>query len=238
MPPPSPPLASASQPAAGGGPDQLPFEPPSLAIDNSEDEHRLAEFPDFSRSLSYDTVDQEREVEDDRLFDGADNGRERLRAVPPATMATSPFLEEIDLGGTSPGGLAADAAVASAFTSSSSSGSLRPLQRDDDDVHSPPKTRFAGTVRVEDAEVDDHRWESSATTDVGDGHDDDTQDSTRPPPLSRTSSFMSDAEEDARDETDHNLYDWSDEEDLVDQEAKFDESMGLTKRKKSWGPKR
>lgn len=38
---------------------------------------------------------------------------------------------------------------------------------------------------------------------------------------------------------DDEFYDWSDEEDLVDEEAKFENKMGTTdKKKKTWGPKR
>lgn len=33
-------------------------------------------------------------------------------------------------------------------------------------------------------------------------------------------------------------YDWSTDEDLVDQEAKFEEKLGLKKRQKGWGPRR
>jgi hypothetical protein len=33
-------------------------------------------------------------------------------------------------------------------------------------------------------------------------------------------------------------YDWSGEEDLVDEEAKFEERMGVKPKKKGWGPKR
>lgn len=33
-------------------------------------------------------------------------------------------------------------------------------------------------------------------------------------------------------------YDWSGEEDLVDEEAKFEEQMGTKQKPKSWGPRR
>lgn len=33
-------------------------------------------------------------------------------------------------------------------------------------------------------------------------------------------------------------YDWSTDEDLVDQEAKFEEKLGVKRRQKGWGPKR
>lgn len=34
------------------------------------------------------------------------------------------------------------------------------------------------------------------------------------------------------------MYDWSDEEDLVDQEAKFENKLSSSKKKKGWGPRR
>jgi hypothetical protein len=33
-------------------------------------------------------------------------------------------------------------------------------------------------------------------------------------------------------------YDWSTDEDLVDQEAKFEEKLGVKRRSKGWGPRR
>lgn len=33
-------------------------------------------------------------------------------------------------------------------------------------------------------------------------------------------------------------YDWSDEEDLVDEQAKFDKNLSNTEKKKGWGPRR
>lgn len=43
--------------------------------------------------------------------------------------------------------------------------------------------------------------------------------------------------DDEGDEEDE-FYDWSDEDDLVDEEAKFESKMGATTKKKTWGPKR
>lgn len=50
---------------------------------------------------------------------------------------------------------------------------------------------------------------------------------------SRTASVA--GTDDSDDESD---YDWSGEEDLVDEEQKFEERMGVAKKKKGWGPKR
>ena len=49
-------------------------------------------------------------------------------------------------------------------------------------------------------------------------------------PQSRASSIAGTDEEDSEDE-----YDWSGEEDLVDEEAKFEQAMGVKKKKKGWG---
>ncbi|KAH8830586.1 Mechanosensitive ion channel-domain-containing protein [Flagelloscypha sp. PMI_526] len=43
---------------------------------------------------------------------------------------------------------------------------------------------------------------------------------------------------DTEDDLDEENYDWSTDEDLVDQEAKFEEHIGGTKKKTGWGPKR
>lgn len=43
------------------------------------------------------------------------------------------------------------------------------------------------------------------------------------------------ASSDMDDDDDDEMYDWSDEEDLVDEEAKFDKKMGKKKAKKGWG---
>ena len=59
------------------------------------------------------------------------------------------------------------------------------------------------------------------------------------PGFSRASSFMSDVDSERGEGDDDVLYDWDDEEDLVDTEAKFEQQMGLKRDgKKKWGVKR
>jgi len=43
---------------------------------------------------------------------------------------------------------------------------------------------------------------------------------------------------DTDDGEDDEDYDWSTDEDLIDQEAKFEQQMGMKKRRKGWGPRR
>ncbi|KAF8165120.1 Mechanosensitive ion channel-domain-containing protein [Crassisporium funariophilum] len=50
--------------------------------------------------------------------------------------------------------------------------------------------------------------------------------------------FSSRASSIAGDEDDSDIYDWSDEEDLVDEEAKFQNKMGIKEKRQGWGFKR
>lgn len=87
------------------------------------------------------------------------------------------------------------------------------------------------------------RQQLSTLEDIGDYDFDGKKSSqySRRPSISRTPSeysAASDAEEDKRDIEDDALYDWSDEEDLLDSEARFEERLGINKRQKPWGFKR
>jgi hypothetical protein len=64
-------------------------------------------------------------------------------------------------------------------------------------------------------------------------HRNESGDFTHSPAHSRASSVAG-----TDDEDDGSDYDWSGEDDLIDEETKFEERMGIKQKKKGWGPKR
>lgn len=105
-------------------------------------------------------------------------------------------------------------------------------------------------TRMADEKHDDHsRYESDTDNEEQPKHSAKTArfrvdvvspSETDRPPFSRTETFESDRQSvSSMGETDEDdsLYDWSGEEDLADEEANFETTMGVTK-KKRWGPRK
>ncbi|KAJ7499303.1 Mechanosensitive ion channel-domain-containing protein [Mycena latifolia] len=104
------------------------------------------------------------------------------------------------------------------------------------DLNPSPSPSYRSAFMPGDPSPPDEKGKTKASVhyeaDVHDDHAHDHEHDNHSVPHSAASSVA------GTDDEEHADYDWSDEDDLVDQEAKFEERMGSTKKRSGWGFKR